>query len=243
MSSSISRSCTLDDTTRATLPCESLLRLSHELRTPMNAIIGFTQLLERRVAFALDPVERRWLTVIQQAGQLAISVLDEHLAASQPKCSRLERGPLMLSELIDACVSMVSELAAQRGIEIEADVSADPRVPVANVTRLRQVLLNLLSNAVKYNRDGGHVLVRARAPDPDTLVIEVSDEGLGMTSAQLDALFQPFNRLGREHSGIEGSGIGLVIAKELAEKMGGSLCAHSRAGPGSIFTLTLPASA
>jgi signal transduction histidine kinase len=217
--------------------------LSHELRTPMNAIVGFTQLLEARAGSALDPVQRHWLEVIKEAGRHVVSVLDECLAASQPQCSNPEHGPLMLSGLIDICVSMVSECAAQRGIEIETDVSADPQVSAANVAHVRQVLLNLLSNAVKYNRDGGHVLVRARAAGPNTVAIEVSDDGLGMTPEQLDALFQPYNRLGRECSGIEGSGIGLVIAKQVAEEMGGSLCARSRAGQGSIFTLVLPDSA
>jgi CheY-like chemotaxis protein/anti-sigma regulatory factor (Ser/Thr protein kinase) len=106
---------------------------------------------------------------------------------------------------------------------------------------VRQVLINLLSNAVKYNREGGHVLVCSRALPGAQVEIEIADTGLGMTAEQIERLFQPFNRLGRERLGVEGTGIGLVIAKRLAELMGGSLQVHSQPGKGSVFTLTLPA--
>lgn len=96
--------CAQDVAASARPHCAALLRMGHELRTPMNAIVGFTELLQRRAGFALDPVERRWLAMIQQAGQQAISVLDAYLAASQIECSQQERGPLMLRELIEACV-------------------------------------------------------------------------------------------------------------------------------------------
>jgi CheY-like chemotaxis protein len=101
-------------------------------------------------------------------------------------------------------------------------------------------LTNLLSNAVKYNIDGGQIRVRARLGDPQTIEITVSDTGLGMTRAQMDGLFEPYNRLGRERTAVEGTGIGLVISRKLAELMGGALRAHSAAGEGSSFVLSLP---
>jgi CheY-like chemotaxis protein/anti-sigma regulatory factor (Ser/Thr protein kinase) len=146
---------------------------------------------------------------------------------------------------------MVSSKAAERGIAVAHNVDADAAAVLADDTRLKQVLTNLLSNAVKYNREGGALTVTATRvyavphdADPEsfgTVEIAVADTGLGMTPEQLRALFQPYNRLGREGSGIEGTGIGLVISRRLAELLGGTLEASSETGVGSIFTLRLPA--
>jgi CheY-like chemotaxis protein len=108
------------------------------------------------------------------------------------------------------------------------------------MTRVKQILTNLLSNAIKYNVDGGLVRLTGRLRDTHTVELEVADTGLGMTAQQLSELFQPFNRLGREGSDQEGTGIGLVISQRLAQLMGGSLDVRSTDGEGSVFTLVLP---
>jgi CheY-like chemotaxis protein/anti-sigma regulatory factor (Ser/Thr protein kinase) len=112
---------------------------------------------------------------------------------------------------------------------------------MGDTTRVKQVLTNLLSNAVKYNHRGGTVTLSCRMCDDGMVEISVADTGLGMTRAQLAALFTPYDRLGREHSGIEGTGIGLVISRRLVELMGGTLSASSAEGQGSVFTVRLPA--
>jgi CheY-like chemotaxis protein/anti-sigma regulatory factor (Ser/Thr protein kinase) len=138
----------------------------------------------------------------------------------------------------------VSAAATARGVNLELELPAELPAVAADATRLKQVITNLLSNAIKYNRERGRVLVRVRHIESEKiLALEVVDTGLGMTPAQLQRLFEPYNRLGRETSGVEGTGIGLVIARRLAEMMGGSLQAKSRAGKGSVFMLRLAVAA
>ncbi|MCW5657463.1 MAG: response regulator [Burkholderiaceae bacterium] len=222
---------------------EFVARMGHELRTPLNAILGFAQLLDNHAGAQLQPSWREWLTRIQQAGWHLLAMINDVL-----DLSRVEAGTLALHdqridlrEAIEASVAMVEEAAQRRHVTIVRDLSDSAPQVRGDAVRVRQVLINLLSNAVKYNREGGHVLVCSRALDGPRVEIEVADTGLGMTAEQIERLFQPFNRLGRERLGVEGTGIGLVIAKRLAELMGGSLQVHSQPGKGSVFTLTLPA--
>ena len=133
-------------------------------------------------------------------------------------------------------------MAESRKISIERRVPATLMARV-DTGRLAQILLNLLDNSIKYNHDGGRIHVASRVREPDAVEIAVTDTGIGMSERQLDDLFQPFNRLGRERSTLQGTGIGLVISQRLAELMGGSLKARSIAGKGSSFMLTLPSSA
>jgi PAS domain S-box-containing protein len=222
---------------------EFLSRMSHELRTPLNAMIGFAQLLGLDREPALAQHQRDWAQQIQRAGWHLLELINETL-----DLSRIESGsvslapqPLDLRRLAEATRSLVASAAAQRGIVIE--VSADPGVPagVGDATRVRQVLTNLLTNAVKYNRPGGAVRVHVARTGEDQVAVSVADTGLGMDAAQQARLFQPYDRLGREGSGIEGTGIGLVISQRLLELMGGTLAVESQAGQGSVFTFTLPA--
>ena len=219
---------------------EKLLDIGHELRTPLNAIIGFAQLLKHSDASMLEPAGQRWLTMIEQAGRHMLSVLDEMLPVSGLDEWSAQRMPVRLAGPIEICVAMVAESAGRRGITIRTDIAQNAMVVCGDLVRVRQVLINLLSNAVKYNRDGGCVMVRTRAQDRDIVAIDVCDTGMGMTAEQMEALFQPFNRLGRENGSIEGAGIGLVIAKRLVEQMGGGLRASSAVGRGSTFTMTMP---
>jgi len=222
---------------------EFVARMSHELRTPLNAILGFAQLLDNHAGERLQPAWREWLTRIQQAGWHLLAMINDVL-----DLSRVEAGTLALHdqrinvrEAIEASVAMVEDTAARRGVTVLREFDPDADEVRGDSVRVRQVLINLLSNAVKYNREGGHVLVRSQSLVGQRVQIDVADTGLGMTAEQLERLFQPFNRLGRERLGVEGTGIGLVIAKRLAELMGGTLQAHSQPGEGSVFTLVLPA--
>ncbi|MBK6470897.1 MAG: CHASE domain-containing protein [Betaproteobacteria bacterium] len=225
---------------------EFLSRMSHELRTPLNAMIGFAQLLGLDGKPPLAPHQAEWAQQIQRAGWHLLEMINEtlDLARIEGGAVQLTVGPLALQPLVAACAAMLATPAAQRGIRIEQAVAADAGAVLGDAVRLKQVLTNLLSNAVKYNVPQGRVMVAARrvvGPDGDMIEITVADSGLGMTPEQQTALFQPYNRLGRENTDIEGTGIGLVISRRLAELMGGTLDARSRASEGSVFTLRLPA--
>lgn len=221
---------------------EFLSRMSHELRTPLNAMLGFAQLLELDQNHPLPAAQRPWVAQIQGAGWHLLDMINDVLDLSRIESGTLNLQPdrLDLREVIAAALPLVEQDARRRNIQVTQDLPEEHARVIGDSTRVKQILINLLSNAVKYNSDGGRIHVTARATPADAIELVVSDTGLGMTAQQLDQLFQPFNRLGRERSGMEGTGIGLVISRRLAELMGGSLHARSTAGAGSSFILTLP---
>ena len=221
---------------------EFVSRMSHELRTPLNAMLGFAQLLALDRKPALAEHQRSWAAQIQQAGWHLLHMINETLDLSRIESGmlKLEPAALDVAPLVHSALALVEAAAHKRGLQVDVRLDRQAVAVLGDETRVKQILTNLLSNAVKYNRDGGHIIVRARVNSARDIEITVSDTGLGMTAAQRAGLFQPYNRLGRERSGIEGSGIGLVISRRLAEMMGGELRVHSVAGEGSSFTLTLP---
>jgi PAS domain S-box-containing protein len=236
---------------------EFVSRMSHELRTPLNAMIGFAQLLGLDQKPALGPHQREWVQQIQRAGWHLLDMINETL-----DLARIESGHVQLTltavplaPLTSACFEMLEGDAARFDIALHESLQDDDMALVGDATRLKQVLSNLLSNAVKYNRAGGEVTLTAKRinqasaaladgrPGPQVAMVEiqVGDTGLGMTPEQVAALFQPYNRLGRESSDIQGTGIGLVICRRLCALMHGSLDVASQAGVGTVFTLRLPA--
>ncbi len=221
---------------------EFLSRMSHELRTPLNAMLGFAQLLEMDRRSPLVQHQRQWIDQVQRAGWHLLEMINDVLDLSRIESGnlRLQNEPLNLSELVSAAVAMVVASAEQRGITLRVDLEPGTSTVLGDATRIKQILINLLSNAVKYNHDRGRIDITSRLRGDDSVDIVVSDTGLGMTPEQLAGLFQPFNRLGRERSALEGTGIGLVVSLRLAELMGGTLEARSRPGEGSAFTLALP---
>ena len=234
---------------------EFLSRMSHELRTPLNAILGFAQLLDLDKRHPLVPTQRPWVGRIQHAGWHLLEMIDDVLDLSRIESGnlRLQPEPLDVLTLIADVLPMVRADAQQRALALSTRLDAATPLALGDATRVRQIVINLLSNAVKYNVDGGRIEVSSRRqasqPEPgttaspvtDRVQIVVTDSGIGMTPQQHAELFKPFNRLGQEHSKRQGTGIGLVISKSLAEAMGGSLCAESAPGGGTTFVLTLPA--
>jgi PAS domain S-box-containing protein len=221
---------------------EFLARMSHELRTPLNAVLGFAQLVRRNATDRLTPTELSQLDVVQQAGWHLLTLINDVLEVSRIEAGQLlvEVRPLRLEPWLDEALQMNSELARRLGVALLADYRGAPAVGVhADPTRLRQVLLNLLSNALKYNRHGGSVRVALQA-DGERVRILIQDTGLGMTREQQDQLFEPFNRLGREHAGIEGSGIGLVLTRRLLQLMHGGIEVASEPDRGTLVTIWLP---
>ncbi|WP_293501628.1 CHASE domain-containing protein [Roseateles sp.] len=225
---------------------EFLSRMSHELRTPMNAILGFTQLMQMDAAEPLPPGQRGRAQQIAQAGWHLLEMINDTLDLSRIEAGslRMEMAALPLQPLLDRALALVQGQAAERGLAINQHIDASHVGIVGDPTRVTQILTNLLSNAVKYNRPGGSIGITAGSPEPGWVEIAVRDTGLGLTAEQRAKLFQPFNRLGREHSGLPGTGIGLVISRRLAEMMGGSLRAEAldpAQGPGACFVLRLAA--
>ena len=219
-----------------------LSRMSHELRTPLNAMLGFAQLLEIDRRHPLTPTQRPWVAQIQQAGWHLLEMINDVLDLSRIESGnlRLQTTTLELGELVQASTALVASDAAKRGIRISEELAPGTSAVFGDATRVKQILTNLLSNAVKYNIDNGRVHVASRLAAPDVVEISVTDTGLGMTPEQMEELFRPFNRLGRERTALQGTGIGLVISRRLAELMGGSIRVKSVPGEGSSFILKLP---
>ena len=219
-----------------------LSRMSHELRTPLNAMLGFAQLLEIDRRHPLTPTQRPWVAQIQQAGWHLLEMINDVLDLSRIDSGnlRLQTTTLDLAELVEATTALVASDAAKRGIRISVELASGTSAVFGDATRVKQILTNLLSNAVKYNVDNGRVHIASRLAGPDVIEVSVTDTGMGMTPEQMEELFRPFNRLGRERTALQGTGIGLVISRRLAELMGGSIRVKSVPGEGSSFILKLP---
>jgi PAS domain S-box-containing protein len=219
---------------------EFLSRMSHELRTPLNAILGFTQLLEMN---ELDSRQQESVDHIRKGGRHLLELINELLEISRieaPGSGGLSLEPVRLGPALGSVVDLVQPLAAERGIRIEKQLSEGyDRHVLADVQRLNQVLLNLLSNAIKYNREGGSVTVAVQDTPPDRLAVLVTDTGQGIPPHLLTKLFDPFERLGAEKQPIEGTGLGLTLAKALVEQMGGVLGVESEVGVGTTFRVEL----
>ena len=214
--------------------------MSHELRTPLNAILGFAQLMGSGTP-PPTPSQKRSLDQILKAGWYLLELINEilDLALIESGKLTLSREPVSLSEIMLECRAMIEPQAQRRGIGMTFPRFEIPRFVKADRTRLKQVLINLLFNAIKYNSPGGTVAVECTLNPAGSMRIGVRDTGAGLAPEQLAQLFQPFNRLGREASAEEGTGIGLVVTKRLVDLMGGAIGADSTVGSGSVFWIEL----
>jgi PAS domain S-box-containing protein len=217
-----------------------LSSMSHELRSPLNAILGFAQLLE-----STDPLpttsQKESITQILQAGWHLLKLINEvlDLAVVESGKVSLSPEPVSLAEVIAECQAMMEPQAQQRGISMTFPEFDLPCFVHADRTRVKQVLINLLSNAIKYNRPQGTVEVTCKVASPERIRISVKDTGAGLPPEKMEQLFQSFNRLGQEVRGEEGTGIGLVVSKRLVELMRGSIGVESTVGIGSVFWIEL----
>ncbi|MFZ2651714.1 MAG: ATP-binding protein, partial [Burkholderiaceae bacterium] len=220
---------------------EFLSRVSHELRTPLNSILGFTQLLAHDTAHPLHSDQRRQMQSVRIAGRHLLGLIDDLLELSRIENEgvALKLRGVDLCAALWVCLGLLAPVARRSGVTLP-DVPAGAVHVHANARALQQVLMNLLSNAIKFNRRGGRVDVGLEV-DTEHVALWVRDEGPGITAQQQQRLFQPFERLGAEHGGVEGSGLGLVIARQLVHAMGGSLQVASEPGSGATFRLTLDA--
>ena len=227
-----------------------LSRVSHEMRTPLNAVLGFSQLLKLQAADKNLANVVRYADLIQGAGQhllgLVTDLLDLNRAVQGTLKLALE--PVRLADSVADTLRLIEAQALAQQVKFELAVPPELAV-MADPRRLLQVLLNLGSNAVKYNRIGGSVVWRAEVaelpadagPDrgPGQVMLKVQDSGMGIAPAQLERLFQPFERLGAENTQVPGTGLGLVISRSLVAEMGGTLAVQSTLGQGTRVTVTL----
>ncbi|MEO8897819.1 MAG: ATP-binding protein [Candidatus Dormibacter sp.] len=218
-----------------------LSRMSHELRTPLTAVLGYAQLLD------LSPLadhDRDYVAGIEKGGNHLLALINDVLDVT-----RLERGELRLSVepvdlasiVLDAS-GLMQPLAVAHGISLRTELADGARyVALGDNQGLRQVMLNLIANGIKYNRTGGEVVITVFDHGQGTVQIDVADTGHGIAAADLGTIFVPFERLGMG-SAVEGTGLGLGIARQLVDAMGGTLEAHSIVGSGTTLSIVLTAS-
>ncbi len=217
-----------------------LSSMSHELRSPLNAILGFAQLME---SDSPQPTETQKESIAQilGAGWHLLTLIDEILDLAKVESGQvpLSPEPVSLAEVLLECRDMLEMQAQQRDITLIFPHFPIPSFVRADRTRVKQVLINLLSNAIKYNSQHGTVEVKCSESRPGHIRVSIKDSGAGLSPEQLAQLFQAFNRLGQEAGGVEGTGIGLVVAKRLIELMGGTIGVESTIGTGSVFWFEL----
>ena len=232
-----------DEAVRATHAKNAFLSsTSHELRTPLNAVLGFTQLLQMS---DLSEEDRDAVERILAAGHHLLALINELI-----DIARIESGefslsvePVAMQPVVEETCRLMAPLAGDRSITISQHFQCPGLAVKADRQRLRQILVNLMSNAIKYNREGGAVVITCQAPSPDQVSLTMTDTGPGISGPDLDRIFDPFERLGAEQTAIEGTGIGLPLARAFAEAMEGHLTAASIPGEGTTFTVTLPRAA
>jgi CheY-like chemotaxis protein len=221
-----------------------LSSMSHELRSPLNAILGFAQLLNSDSP-PPTPSQTESIDQILHAGWYLLELINEILDLAQIESGKmaLSLEPTSLAEVMLECQAMIEPQGQKHGIRL---IFPQPEIPYfvyADRTRLKQILINLLSNAIKYNQANGTVVVDCATSTPERVRVSVRDTGAGLPADKLLQLFQPFNRLGRETLAEEGTGIGLVMSKRLVELMGGIMGVESTIGQGSVFWFELNSAA
>jgi signal transduction histidine kinase len=222
---------------------EFLANMSHELRTPLNAIIGFSEVLKERMFGDLNAKQIEYVRDIYGSGQHLLSLINDILDLSKVEAGRMELNvhDFPVRAAIHNCCTLIRERALRKRLRLESHVFEDVGTWCADERKFKQVLLNLLSNAVKFTPSGGQVRVVVRV-EGDTLVVSVSDTGVGVAPEDQDKIFESFQQLAGSDEDIreEGSGLGLALSRRLVERHGGTLTVESIAGRGATFIARFP---
>ncbi|NQV54249.1 MAG: PAS domain S-box protein [Rhodospirillales bacterium] len=220
-----------------------LSSMSHELRTPMNAILGYGQLLLQNKKEPVSERQDRQINQILKSGGHLLELINDILDLSKIESGKvgLSVAKIIPKELLGECLALVTSLAERNQVELIDNIDDDAAAIYADPVRVTQVLLNLLSNAIKFNHSGGTVEIGCSALKSGYTRMSIQDTGIGIPEERAAELFEPFNRLGADRSGIEGTGIGLTITKQLIERMDGNIGYSSTPGKGTTFWIDLPA--
>ena len=220
---------------------EFLSSMSHELRTPMNSILGFAQLLQTDPDNPLTDTQQESVDQIARAGWHLLQLINDVLDLAKVEAGKIEAilEDVDLDTVMAECLSLVVPLAEKHAIELADQATSTGLHVRADHTRLKQIVLNLVSNGIKYNRRNGSVAIEARRVD-DWCEIAIVDTGVGLTSEQIDRIFEPFSRVSAHRDEIEGTGIGLTITRKLVALMGGAIGVESQPGAGSRFWVRIP---
>jgi signal transduction histidine kinase len=233
-----------------------LATMSHEIRTPINAIIGYTELLDLGIAGTLTDGQRAQLARIRASGRHLVGLIDDVLDLSKVEAGQMavELSPGVAGDAVDTALSLVRPQAAAKAIQLAGVCQGDTNAPyVGDEARVQQILINLLSNAVKFTPSRGHVSVRCGTSNTGPLLASadgggrwthftVEDTGIGIPGDKIESIFQPFTQVESGYTRTHGgTGLGLTISRRLARLMGGDLTVESHEGDGSRFTLWLPA--
>jgi len=224
------------------LKSKIVANVSHEFRAPLASIKAYTELLLEELDEGDRATRHHFLTVIDEETDALTALIDDFLSLSRLESGRFElsKSPLNLREVVDYVISLASVQAQNKGLDVKVDIPSNLPSILADEELMVSLIRNLVSNAVKFSHEGAEVKVKARAEDGQ-LILSVSDQGIGILSEDLPHLFEKFYRLrSATESGIEGTGLGLTLAKEAAEAHGGRIEAESEVGVGSRFTVTLP---
>ncbi len=215
---------------------EFLSRMSHELKTPLNAILGYSNLMKIEAGQDYDPR----IDKILFSGQHLLDLINESLdvVRVEQNAISLTFQPVDLGEVITDCVALLQPDAEKNQVTLKT--SSEDLVLVTDHQRMRQIMLNLVSNAIKYNRARGEVTISARDKDGTRIEILVEDNGIGMSAEELEQLFRPFTRFGERQDSVEGHGIGMMITRQLVQAMGGEIDVASEPGTGTRVSITLP---
>lgn len=232
-----------------------LATLSHEIRTPINAIVGYTDLLDLEVAGPMTGKQKEYVIRIQESSRHLIGLIDDILDLAKVESGRmqLKHEPFRSAESVAAAIALIDPLASSAGVDIINAASDAPDFYRGDADRVRQILVILLSNAIKFTERGGSVKVSCGTvdvPDAETTLdgdgpcafLRVEDTGIGIAPTEVAAVFEPFVQVDPGNTRKRGgAGLGLAIGLELARRMGGDLTVQSELGKGSSFTLWLSA--
>jgi len=238
------RSAREEAETALRVKADFLALLSHEFRTPLQAIFGYSELLERQIHGPLNEAQLRDLHRIQQSQQHLLGLITTILDFARLESTKdieVHLGPTVVHEILGEMEGFVGSQLEQRALSYGYHCCDERTVAFADPAKLQQIVLNLLANAIKFTPPGGHVSLECEEDaGSGSVVIKVIDSGIGIPADKLETVFQPFVQIRDKNSPGEGTGLGLSISRRLATAMGGMLTATSVKGNGSIFTLRLP---
>jgi signal transduction histidine kinase len=217
--------------------------MSHEFRTPLNAILGYTSMLLQGVAGSVEPPVKRQLGRIESNGRHLLTIINEILDISRIEAGRmpLQLATFKVPDLVSEVKAELEPIIMRSKLVVTLDLPKDLKPIASDRQKVKQILLNLLSNALKFTHHGSVTIAARRNPKERTVTLSVTDTGIGVAPADQDKIFEDFRQLDNSPTrAYGGTGLGLSICRRLAQMLDGRISLRSQVGKGSTFTLTLP---